>query len=160
MSIPIPSDHVYRERLKSRIIKDENDCWNYSGYIAHTGYGQLNYQHKVWNAHRLSYHLFKGGVPEGKIVCHKCNNRACINPTHLYAGSYSDNAFDAVAAGTRFKGGECNGAATPKLTETDVIAIRGRYESGDKISTIHRDYPHVSYHNVGCVCRRTSWRHI
>jgi len=69
-------------------------CWNYNGYKNDCGYGRLRYKGKKVLVHRLAYQHYVGDIPSTKIICHICDNPACINPEHLYAGTQKDNAQD------------------------------------------------------------------
>ena len=72
-----------------------NLCWPWRGSPA-KGYGQIKIDGTPLRAHRVSYELIWGGLPDGMLACHKCDNRKCCNPHHIYAGSSSDNAKDAA----------------------------------------------------------------
>jgi hypothetical protein len=74
-------------------IKTKDDCWNWK-YGKAKGYGCSYYNGKKQLSHRVAFYLSNGEIPEGKIICHKCNNPACCNPRHLYAGTKKDNAID------------------------------------------------------------------
>ena len=85
---------------KKRILKGcgnvhltDNGCWIWVQSLRN-GYGQFNDKGKVLYAHRTSYEVFNGPIPAGKLVCHKCHNRKCVNPNHLYAGDKKTNAQD------------------------------------------------------------------
>lgn len=90
-------------RFLSHIDKKfhEDECWNWDGAVFKaSGYGQFGSpKHGVFAAHRYSYQLFKGQIPESMFVCHSCDNRRCFNPKHLWIGTAKDNAQDMVAKG-------------------------------------------------------------
>ena len=79
-----------------------NDCWEWRGSLTKQGYGQVtrrDMKPKGWMAHRLAWVLAYGPIPKGLWVLHKCDNRPCINPLHLFLGTQSDNVRDCVAKG-------------------------------------------------------------
>lgn len=85
-------------RLLSR-IKIENGCWIYTGPTNWHGYGKTTFKGKTERVHRISYLIFKGPLKKGKIVCHSCDNKLCINPEHLWLGTYKENMQDALKKG-------------------------------------------------------------
>jgi len=101
-------------------------CWNWTKSLTKKGYGQFGYKGKVVKAHRLSFITFVGPIPENLFICHTCNNRACINPAHLYAGNVQDNANDRVIFGR----------PNLKLSKEQVAEIRIRStESQHQLAT-------------------------
>lgn len=84
----------------------ETGCWVWLGYSDKNGYGKITLGGRgpYVRAHRYSYELHKGTIPEGKIVRHLCNNPSCVNPDHLKIGDHYDNAADRETSGRTAKG--------------------------------------------------------
>jgi hypothetical protein len=89
----------FKKRFWAKVNKS-SDCWVWTA-STRSGYGAIKYQGKTLSAHRVSYIIHNGETD--KCVLHKCNNRLCVNPDHLYAGTYKDNYRDMVKAGNAYK---------------------------------------------------------
>lgn len=75
-------------------VRQKGYCWEWQAAKNSEGYGRFKYRGKNIRAHRLSYTIFKGMIPEGKQINHICDNPSCVSPDHLYAGTASDNLRD------------------------------------------------------------------
>lgn len=96
---------------KKRVSR--SGCWIFLGAITDLGYGKIGYNRKVLFAHRLSFMLHKGDIPRGLMVCHKCDNRRCINPDHLFLGTAKENTQDMMKKGRHVKRGQKNISQKP-----------------------------------------------
>jgi len=125
------------ERFWLKVHKTDS-CWLWTGHIATTGYGQVGVDgRKVNNAHRVAWELAVGPVPDGEFVLHRCDNRACVNPHHLFLGSARDNLLDCISKG-RFR--HVPGQSEKKLTLEMRCAIRERANAGEPAAALANEY--------------------
>lgn len=114
-------------------VNKTETCWLWQGAKHSGGYGGVRRVGYPNLAHRVSWHITNGPIPEGLLVLHACDTRNCVKPSHLWLGTYQDNAKDMVAKGrgaiTKIDvRGERHGAA--KLTWEKVREIRTSLEPG------------------------------
>lgn len=137
--------------------KSPDECWKWLSHITPAGYGNFSLKlddgkFHVASAHRVSYELTYGDIPSGMEVCHTCDNRACVNPNHLFLGTQADNMKD-MKSKNRQTGGIKNPRA--KLTEESVREMRRLYSEGMSYKELAKKFSicWASVHNV--VARRT-----
>ena len=138
-------------------------CWIWTEQIDkrtdHLPYGEFWFQGKGVPAHRAAWILYKGVIPEGRIVCHSCDVPYCVNPSHLFIGTHKDNTADMMAKGrhepmrvTRL--GERNNMT--KLTAVQAMAIfnaiGNQYEIADAFG--------VTQGCVSLIKSKKNWKHI
>lgn len=140
-------------RLLAKVEKLEGGCWLFSGALSGDGYGSIGYAGAVWKAHRLAWRLWRGQIPAGMVICHKCDVRNCVNPRHLFIGSQHDNVADMISKG-RFQAsrGASNGRA--KLTARQASAIRRSKEPAAVVAARYG----VRTSHVYRIRRNLSWR--
>ncbi len=139
-------------------LNKETGCWDWTASCAGKGYGQIKIPgtRKQDYAHRVSYRINIGEIPEGKYVLHRCDNPKCVNPAHLFLGNAKDNAQDMRDKG-RHLPGEANTEAV--LTAKDVIAIRAMLDTGMSQSRIAEMFG-ISQITVSRIKRRLRWAHV
>lgn len=143
-------------RFEQKFAPGLNGCIEWTASLNSYGYGQLYMNHKHYKAHRVSYELYKGVIPNGACVLHHCDNRKCVNPEHLFLGNRTDNHCDAMSKG-RHTRGESHGKA--RLTENQVLKIRELCSLKKPMGEIATMYG-VTLANVSAIHRRKSWTHI
>lgn len=132
--------------------KDATSCWLWLGGTNDAGYGQVWDQAKMAKAHRISWELTYGSIPEGVFVCHSCDNPPCVNPNHLFLGTNADNMHDMVVKGRSSHGID---KVDAKLNEEKVRHIRNSSMFGWELAELFGVHTSTIY----CARNRTTWKH-
>lgn len=139
--------------------RSADECWHWRSSCTSEGYGNFWTGERVDRAHRFSYELANGPIPEGFIVCHSCDEPSCVNPNHLWLGTDADNAADKMLKGRdNPPHGEANSHA--KLTEREVLHIRQLYASGKHTQEALASQFGVTRVSISSLVRRLTWSHI
>lgn len=137
-------------------VGSDADCWLWAGAKQRAGYGHFrNQSGKTITASRFAYELAYGCIAAGLHVLHRCDNRACVNPSHLFLGTHNENMADMAIKG-RTTRGEKNHSA--KLTADQVLEIRslrGVVRQKDVAAKFGLNITYVSH-----IWTRQSWKHI
>lgn len=140
-------------------------CWEWLGYrnVRADGvwHGQVRIGDVLYLAHRVAWVIANGEIPTGLLVCHHCDNPGCVNPSHLFTGTFADNTADMLSKGrargnTKFCG-ELNDKAV--LTESIVLDIRRRFRSGETKTSIAKRYG-VTRQNIFFIVNNITWKHV
>ena len=139
--------------IEKSIAIPEAGCWIWMGAVTPVGYGFANPPKRKKNnelAHRASYRIFRGEIPEGMIVAHACDNPYCVNPNHLWLATHKQNSKDMVLKNRSAKGEKCGKS---KLTDEQVSFIRESNLSHRKLGEMFN----VSHANIGYIKRGATW---
>lgn len=156
-------DGSIKERLMHhRVIDEITGCWEWDGSLNDCGYGRMIVDGKCKTVHRLAYLEFVGDA-QNLCVCHKCDNRRCFNPEHLFLGTHAENMIDMKLKGrsARLQSiGQRNVKA--KLTEEDVMEILRTYVFRSKVSggKALADKYGVDQNTISGIVTGKQWKHI
>jgi hypothetical protein len=163
------------ERFWSKVRKTRS-CWLWTGGTFRDGYGQFSAMiegsKKTLKAHRVSWELAHGSIPDGLCVLHRCDMRNCIRPDHLFLGTNIENTADRDRKGRAASGdrhfshlhpdrvprGEKHGRA--KITECDVVAIRKAYSRGNITQRALARRFGITITQVSSIVRGEFWKHV
>lgn len=149
------TDEQFIERFWSQ-VDQRGGCWLWTGSRNQKGYGhffsRLNGE-KHYRAHRFSWAMHNGPIPDDMFVCHHCDNRWCVNPDHLFLGTTYENNHDTIRKGRNNRGERAGGS---KLTEDDVRAIRAMRGSDTEIGRKYGIHPT----HIARIRARERWAHV
>lgn len=152
------------ERFFAKVDKHApNGCWTWTASRYTSGYGQFGDNRdgvwKPYGAHRISWEIHQGPIPDGMVVCHTCDIKLCVNPDHLFLGTQAENLADMVAKGrTNGPKGERSGLA--KLDTAKVLAIRKLLKQGRLTQRQIGAMFDIDNSTVCCINTRKTWTHI
>ena len=127
----------YEERSRLEMatcftVSPVTGCWEFKGKKNRDGYGSFRYKNSNNLAHRASWIMFKGEIPNNMCVCHSCDNPSCLNPEHLFLGTHKENMQDSARKGRR-KGKPANNR---KFSSVQIVEIISAYKSGHSTTEI------------------------
>lgn len=150
-------EKIDKNRFYKSLIKQKSGCWEWKSLDSSTGYGLVGVNNNRYYAHRMSWLIFRGKIPKGLFVCHKCDNRKCVNPKHLFVGTCADNHKDMVKKGRMARGKEL---PQTKLSKNDIFTIRNSYSKG---KTIQRELAlrfSVGQDHISRIINKLAWSYI
>jgi hypothetical protein len=143
---------------RARVAEGFNSCWLWQGSTHRQGYGRVGYKgNRAAFAHRVSWELTHGPIPDGAHVLHRCDNPPCVNPAHLFLGTHQDNMRDMADKG-RAPGLQRRGAASSKAKLTDAQAARVKH--GTEPLTALAAELGVTYQALHYIRKGVTWRHV
>lgn len=138
-------------------VRKTDTCWHWTAASFRRGYGAIKVNGKMKKAHRVSFEMHFGEIPDGQMVCHSCDTPSCVRPDHLFLGTSQENTADRDAKQRQCRGSRCHQS---KLTREQVIEIRELYASGNYSQPeLGRMYG-VAHTSIGAIVRRASWKHV
>jgi HNH endonuclease len=146
-----------RERFWSMVQKTDG-CWEWAGTLHRTGYARFYFRRKAAAGHRVAWELECGPIPDGLLVCHRCDNKRCVRLDHLFLGTARDNVLDMVAKGRHvfFRGSRHPRAL---VTEGQVLEIRRRSIAGERTIRLAAAFG-LSKSAAQHIVSGYSWRHL
>jgi len=143
------------ERFWSKVsIKDKYSCWEWTSGLDRYGYGEFwsNDRQTSIQSHRVSWTLINGDIPDKLFVLHKCDNRKCVNPDHLFLGTQLDNMKDMESKGRRANG-------KSKLSEMNILEIRELSSLGVTGKVLSKEYG-VLPSCISKIIKKQTWSYL
>lgn len=154
-----PQPRTVEDRFWAKVRTGRpGSCWAWTASTNIHGYGHMGgvSGKGTLAAHRVSWEIHHGPIPDGLWVLHACDNPSCVNPGHLFLGSPRENTLDMIEKGRNVRGQDHHRA---RLTEGNITAIRNAHKTGTPQKELAAKYG-VSKQHVSRVVRGLKWRHI
>jgi hypothetical protein len=161
--VPMPDDSVQRanwslsarERLARHAEREaDTGCLNWRGARTSNGYGGITFLGKTYTVHRLAWLAHRGPIPSELRICHSCDNRLCLEPSHLFLGTPQQNTIDMIQKGRgRVFGGR------ERLDKGRVASIKRRLLAGESVSALAAEMS-VSINTIGDIKRGRTWTFV
>ena len=145
-----PQDYI----TNKSVAIPETGCWIWMGAVTPAGYGFANPPNAIKRnelAHRASYRIFVGNIPQGMVVAHACDNPYCVNPRHLWLATHKQNSGDMVSKKRSASKERCGRS---KLTQDQVDFILKSDLSNRRLGVMFN----VSHANIGYIKRGVTWK--
>lgn len=164
-SLPLLDIALARERVlglvKPEDAEDPDTCWLFTGKVKRNGYARVTFKRRSLYLHRLAYMAFKRPIQQGHDICHRCDNRRCARPEHLFSGTRLANMQDAKKKG-RLSSGRRHAlrlmaVRRTKLSWPKVEEIRRRAASGEKPADLASDFG-CDATNIRLILRQRIWK--
>ena len=141
---------------KVKKFEEPDGCWEWQGALNNGGYGLVRRLGGLIVTHRYAYYLHHGELPKN-LACHKCDNRKCVRPDHLFDGTYADNRQDMLNKNRqRLTVGELHGSSI--LTEAQVLEIKERLKAQMQTS-LAKEYG-VGLTTIYDIAHGKTWKHL
>lgn len=134
------------DRILNRVAKQEGACWLWQGCFGKDGYGVIGVGKHQKRTHRVAYECFVGEIPNGMLVCHTCDQPACVNPNHLFLGTAKENYDDMVEKG-RKRAAMRDNRPSSNIKQKDIQSLIEMRKSGKTLKEISVLYG-VSFQTV------------
>lgn len=146
---------TYRRFMRKVNTNGPNGCWIWTASTKFDGYGQFGINGTIERSHRIMWEHINGPILDDTCVLHKCDNRRCVNPDHLFLGTRADNARDKVCKGRHPKG---NDSVKSKLCADDIDLIRDLYSSKSLNQSDLAETFGISTSQISRIVRLENWR--
>jgi len=152
---------ITKKKIKKySYINSKTGCWEWQKCKTKLGYGWITHNCKQMKAHRASWIVFRGPIPRGTCVLHKCDNPRCICPDHLFLGDMKANVDDMMSKG-RNGYGLIQGTKQPnaKFTDEDILVIRKESPAWSNCKELAQNFG-CSPHTIWSIIKRKTWKHL